>query len=39
MKSLKYLAYAALFLLAAAYCFIGNGYEIHILSTVGLITI
>jgi len=38
MKSLKYLAYAALILVPAAYCFIGNGYEIHILSTVGLIT-
>lgn len=38
MKPLKYLAYAALILVPAAYCFIGNGYEIQILSTVGLIT-
>jgi branched-chain amino acid transport system ATP-binding protein len=38
MKYLKYLAYAALILVPAAYCFIGNGYELQILSTVGLIT-
>jgi ABC-type branched-subunit amino acid transport system ATPase component/ABC-type branched-subunit amino acid transport system permease subunit len=39
MTYLRYLGIAGLILFSAAYCFIGNGYEIHILSTLGLITI